>query len=71
MVKDSQRLPSTMRGSAPCKNCSEKTPGCHANCPKDQRGEYGYGAWVAEFERVKGNRKAYLDQYWRKKRWTT
>lgn len=61
MVKDEQRMPSAIRGFSPCKNCEERFIACSDKCPKDIRGEYGYKAWKAEIERVKHNRKQYLD----------
>ena len=41
--------------SSPCKDCPERTiePNCHDRCPKDARGEYGYGKWKAEREAAK------------------
>ena len=47
------------RTVAPCDGCTERTisPNCHANCPKDARGEYGYKAWLAEIESIKKERE--------------
>ena len=48
-----------IRDMSPCNGCTEKFEACHGNCPKDARGEKGYGAWLQEAERVKNNRKEY------------
>jgi hypothetical protein len=50
---------SPMREKPPCYGCDEKFITCHGNCPKDKRGEYGYGAWRTELDRVNAERKKY------------
>ena len=50
----------SIRDVSPCKGCTEKFMTCHDRCPKDARGEYGYGAWKAEIERVKDARKQHI-----------
>ena len=35
-----------MNRIAPCKDCAERFTACHDRCPKDERGEFGYKAWV-------------------------
>ena len=49
----------TIRGDSPCKDCKEKSLGCHSRCPKDERGERGYKAFRAEVERVNASRYEY------------
>lgn len=46
--------------NSPCMGCSERFPACSARCPKDARGEYGYLAWKAEFDKAKQARKEYM-----------
>lgn len=55
-----QKLTFPIRGTSPCDGCTERFLACHDNCPKDNRGQYGYKAFKAEIERVKANRKKYL-----------
>lgn len=57
---NNKRPPQTIRGVSPCKDCTEKFMACHDRCPKDARGEYGYGAWAAELKQVKKVREEYL-----------
>lgn len=59
-MTNDKRPPPTSRGVSPCKDCTEKFTACHGKCPKDARGEYGYGAWVAELKQVKKEREEYL-----------
>lgn len=47
----------TTRTAAPCKGCSERFLACHGKCPKDERGEYGYGKWRAEIDKANMERK--------------
>lgn len=51
-----------IRDENPCRNCTERFIACSDRCPKDARGEYGHKAWKAEVERVKENRRKYLQQ---------
>jgi len=63
------RLPGIIREVSPCKDCTEKDyPSCYSDCPKDARGEYGYGSWQADIQKVKENRNAYVNMN-RRKRW--
>ena len=39
--------------NSPCMNCPERFTACHDHCPKDARGEYGYGKWKADREAEK------------------
>jgi hypothetical protein len=39
--------------------CSERFPACSARCPKDARGEYGYLAWKAEWDKAKQAEREY------------
>lgn len=48
-----------IRDDNPCKGCTERFIACSDRCPKDERGEYGRKAWLAEIERVKENRRKY------------
>lgn len=34
----------------PCKGCTERFTACSDQCPKDERGEYGYKAWKERFQ---------------------
>ena len=44
---------------APCKGCAERFTACSDCCPKDARGEYGYRAWKAEYQRMVDVQKEY------------
>ena len=44
---------------APCKDCSERFPACSDKCPKDERGEYGYNAMIADLRKRKAAEKEY------------
>ena len=50
----------------PCNGCAERCVtesfNCHNRCPKDERGEYGYGAWRAELDRVNEERRKYNEK---------
>lgn len=54
-----EKLPGVMRGFPPCNDCAERHTACHDKCPKDERGEYGYGHWKAEAKEINDKRKAY------------
>lgn len=56
------------REPSPCDGCTERFIACSGRCPKDERGEYGYNAWIAKLELIKKNRKAY-DDLNRRKSW--
>lgn len=60
-MNERQKPPASFRDKPPCKDCTEKFPACHDNCPKDKRGEYGYQAWKAVIEETENKRKAYND----------
>lgn len=53
-MKPEQYIPSMIREVSPCKDCAEKAPGCHGSCPK-------YKAWADELERIKENRRQYVN----------
>ena len=57
-----KKLPNVIRDVSPCKGCEEKFAACHDRCPKDARGEYGFGAWRAEVDRVNKARHQYEEQ---------
>ena len=38
-----------MREISPCKGCSERFTACSDCCPKDDRGEFGYKAWLERY----------------------
>lgn len=63
-----KRLPGTLRGVSPCTECTERFIACHDRCPKDERGEFGYKAWLAEVQKIKDKKKAY-DNLDRRKSW--
>jgi Ni,Fe-hydrogenase I small subunit len=67
-MNDNQRVNYTTRGDSPCIGCTERKTACWDNCPKDERGKFGYKAWKAKLEEVKEKRKAY-DNLNRRKRW--
>jgi hypothetical protein len=56
------------RGVSPCKDCVERHTACWGNCPKDARGEYGYGSWKADIQNIKDSRNAYK-RLGRRKKW--
>lgn len=56
------KISNTIRDPSPCKGCTEKFTACSDHCPKDERGEYGHGAWIAELKRVKREKQKYLDR---------
>lgn len=72
MVKDESRIPSQIRDISPCYQCTERFTACHDHCPKDERGAFGYKAWLKKAEQVKDAKKAYdrskprKKKYWRK-----
>ena len=47
---------------SPCKDCTERFSACSDHCPKDARGEYGYKAWKADYEKQKAAEKEYNKQ---------
>ena len=47
------------RNLPPCNGCTERFTACHDRCPKDERGEFGYKAWVAKNLEIKEARKQY------------
>ena len=48
---------------APCKGCEERFHACSAKCPKDNRGEYGYKAWLDDVHKQEADKKAWRQQY--------
>lgn len=44
---------------SPCKDCTERFPACSDKCPKDARGESGYKAWKAEYQKQQEAVKEY------------
>lgn len=55
-----REIPGIIRDVSPCNGCTERFPACSGKCPIDERGGYGYNAWIAELERVKKARKDYI-----------
>ena len=53
------RLDSPIMEVTPCNGCTEKFTACHDRCPKDKRGEFGYGAWKALADKANKARKEY------------
>ena len=37
--------------NCPCRGCTERFTACSDRCPKDERGEYGYKAWVSDYRK--------------------
>ena len=62
-MSDKQKLTGPVRDKAPCGGCAEKFLGCHSNCPKDKRGEYGYKAFQERIVQVKASRRSYDMKY--------
>lgn len=56
-----QKMRTTFRDAAPCKDCTERFRACHDDCPKDKRCEFGYAAWKQAVAEVEKNRKLYND----------
>lgn len=48
-----------IREMPPCHDCSEKFTACHDDCPKDKRGEFGYGTWKKKLEQINAERRKY------------
>lgn len=57
-----KEIDSPIRTKPPCYGCKEKFATCHGKCPKDKRGEYGYGAWRGELDRVNAERRKYNEK---------
>ena len=57
-----KEIDSPIRTKPPCYGCKEKFATCHGKCPKDKRGEYGYGTWKAELEQVNAERRKYNEK---------
>ena len=57
-----REIDSPIRTKPPCYGCKEKFATCHGKCPKDKRGEYGYGAWKTELEKVNAERRKYNEK---------
>ena len=47
---------------SPCMGCSERFPACSDRCPVDARGEYGYKAWKADWDKAKQAEREYKRQ---------
>ena len=62
-MNEKQRLTGPVRDKPPCGACTEKFDGCHGKCPKDERGEYGYQAFLDRLKQVKAARRAYDMKY--------
>ena len=46
------RLDSPIRETPPCKDCTDRHPGCHDKCPR-------YSEWKANLEKVNEERRKY------------
>jgi hypothetical protein len=57
-----REIDSPMRKKPPCYGCEEKFTACHGNCPKDARGEFGYGTWKKVLEHVNAERRKYNEK---------
>ena len=66
-MDERQRMRNAIRDPSPCKGCAERFTACSDKCPKDARGEYGHKAWKAEINRVKGEKRKYLERTYPKK----
>lgn len=56
------RPDSVTREMSPCNGCTERFPACHGKCPKDERGEPGYQAWINRLDEVNKKRKEYNEK---------
>ena len=48
---------------SPCKGCTERFTACSDHCPKDERGEYGHTAWVADVRAEEAKKKEMRRQW--------
>ena len=64
----SEKISNGCRDDSPCIDCTERFTACWDRCPKDERGDFGYKAWLAKRREVEAKRKAYNDLN-RRKRW--
>jgi hypothetical protein len=62
MVVDRQRMRNATRDPSPCRDCTERFTACSGKCPKEARGEYGYDSWKGEINRVKNERRKYINR---------
>lgn len=62
-MNEKQRLTGPVRDKPHCGECTEKFDGCHGKCPKDERGEYGYHAFLDRLKQVKSARRNYDMKY--------
>jgi hypothetical protein len=62
MVQDNQRIRNAIRDPSPCRGCTERFTACSGKCPKEARGEYGYDSWKDEIDRVKNERRKYINR---------
>lgn len=58
-MNQKQPMTGPVRDKPPCGSCTEKFEGCHGRCPKDERGEYGYQAFLDRLKQVKAARREY------------
>lgn len=62
MVVDRQRMRNATRDPSPCRDYTERFTACSGKCPKEARGEYGYDSWKDEINRVKNERRKYINR---------
>lgn len=58
-MNQKQPMTGPVRDKPPCGSCTEKFDGCHGKCPKDERGEYVYQAFLGRIEQVKAAKRSY------------
>lgn len=46
--------------NSPCHNCDERFIACSGRCPKDERGDFGYKAWLEKVHAKKARYNEYL-----------
>ena len=64
-MSQKQPMIGPVRDKPPCGSCTEKFDGCHGKgkCPKDERGEYGYQAFLDRVKKVKAAQRAHDMKY--------
>ena len=50
-----------IREPPPCMGCTERFTACSGKCPKDERGEFGYKAWMAKIAEVKKAKREFVE----------
>lgn len=48
--------------NCPCNGCTERFTACSDHCPKDERGEFGYKAWLDKAHKDKAEQTKWRRQ---------